>query len=186
MREMQEKLYFLLQKRLPWGLSLFFFFCMKALKISMLVKNDPARQMSFYLSSFSSRDGVYRFHPWISEAWGLICLLFQRVDYFDVIDHWHFPQGCPYIVHAFHGGQAKGNVIKVLTPSLRWSGVWLLGAGHMVRWHFCMADPEMWAWVNAIRRWSRIFTLHVCVPGLGQPILCTTMGSFCIILRISI
>ncbi len=117
------------------------FFCMKGLKISAVVKNDPARQMSFYLSSFSSRDGVHRCYPWISEAWGLICLLFQWVDYFDVIDHWHLPQGFPYIVHALRGGQAKANVIKVLTPSWWWSGVWLLGAGHMVWWHFSMTDP---------------------------------------------
>lgn len=141
MREMQENCIFFF-RNVSLGGCHYFFFCMKALKISVLVKKDPARQMSFYLSSFSSRDGVHRFYPWISEAWGLICLLFRWVDYFDVIDHWHFPQGRPYIVHAFHGGQAKGNVIKVLTPSRWWSGVWLLGAGHMVRWHFSMADPQ--------------------------------------------
>lgn len=171
MREMQENCIFFF-RNVSLGGCHYIFFCMKALRVSVVVKNDPARQISFYLSSFSSRDGVYRFYPWISEARGLICLLFRRVDYFDVIDHWHFPQGRPYIVHAFHGGQAKGNVIKVLTPSQWWSGVWLLGVGHMVRWHFSMADPEMWAWVNAIRRRGCIFTLHVCMPRLGHPILC--------------
>lgn len=119
------------------------FLCMKALKISMAVKNDTVKQMNFYWQGFFYlRHSSHRlWNACLYEARGL--LIIPKSGLFDVMDHWHFPQGCPYIVHAFHGGQEKGSVIKVPTPMSRWwSGVWLSGADWMARWHFSMADPS--------------------------------------------
>lgn len=50
----------------PLGVvTIFFFFCMKALKISVVVKNDPARQMSFIFLHFQvemeSTDSIHEY-----------------------------------------------------------------------------------------------------------------------------
>lgn len=137
--------------------------------------------MSFYWQGFFIfRHSSHRlWNACLYEARGL--LIIPKSGLFDVMDHWHFPQGCPYIVHAFHGGQEKGSVIKVPTPMSRWwSGVWLSGAGWMARWHFSMANPSE---VSSLTGGS--YHHASCVrPRIGskQVIYCTCKNAYVYIL----